>query len=72
MDNHHTGESLELLRTYYDATEAAIMQTKLKEAGIESFLHDENIMGMNPMGGIKLKVFSNDLEKATQILENKS
>lgn len=35
-------------------------QNKLAEAGIESFVHDENVLGMNPLGGVKLKVFSKD------------
>lgn len=68
MDTHHNDESIEVIGTFNDMVEAGVMQTKLKEAGIESFVHDENVMGMNPLGGVKLKVFSKDKEAARQII----
>ena len=49
--------------------EAGVAQNKLAEAGIESFVHDENVLGMNPLGGVKLKVFSKDLALAKKILQ---
>ncbi len=68
MDTHHKGESVEVIGVFNDMVEAGVMQSKLKEAGIESFVHDENVMGMNPLGGVKLKVFSKDKEAAIQIV----
>lgn len=68
MDTHHTGESVEVIGTFNDMVEAGVMQTKLKEAGIESFVHDENVLGMNPLGGVKIKVFSKDKVEAIKIL----
>lgn len=68
MDTHHKGETVEVIGTFNDIVEASVIQTKLKEVGIESFVHDENVLGMNPLGGIKLKVFSKDKEAAQKIL----
>ena len=48
--------------------EAKIMQDKLKENGIDSFLNDENVMGLDPMGGAELKIFEKDKEAAEKIL----
>lgn len=68
MDTHHKGETLEVVGTFNDMVEAGVMQTKLKEVEIESFLHDENVMGLNPLGGVKLKVFSKDKDAAKAII----
>ncbi len=68
MDTHHSGESVEVLGTFNDSVEAGAIQIKLKEAGIESFLHDENVVGLSPLGGVKVKVFSKDLQKAKELL----
>lgn len=68
MDTHHTGESVEVIGTFNDMVEASVLQSKLKEAGIESFVHDENVLGMNPLGGVKLKVFSKDKAAALTLL----
>lgn len=70
MDTHHKGETAEVVSTFNDIVEAGIAQEKLKESGIESFVHDENVLGMNPLGGVKLKVFSKDLELAKKILQD--
>lgn len=57
-----------VLSTYNDIVEANIAQEKLKANGIDSFLEDENVMGLNPLGGIELKIFSKDKEAAEKIL----
>jgi len=57
------------LHTYYDALEAALAQDKLRENGIQSFIENENVTGLNPLGGIELKVFSKDLEEAELIIK---
>lgn len=57
-----------ILHTYNDMLEAKMIQDKLKENGIESFLNDENVMGLDPMGGAELKIFEKDKEAAEKII----
>ena len=46
-----------VLQTFSDLMEAKAMQNKLDEHGITSSLTDENVLGMDPVGGIELKIF---------------
>lgn len=64
MEQDHTI----VLAIYNDIVEANLAQEKLKANGIDSFLEDENVMGLNPLGGIELKIFSKDKEAAEKIL----
>lgn len=57
-----------VLHTYTDALEAKMIQDKLKENGIESFLNDENLLGLDPVGGVELKIFEKDKEAAQKVL----
>ena len=57
-----------VLFIYNDIVEANLAQEKLKANGIDSFLEDENVMGLNPLGGLELKIFSKDKEAAEKIL----
>jgi len=57
-----------VLHIFNDPTEAALAQDKLKANGIDSFLENENPIGLNPLGGTELKIFSADKEKAEGIL----
>ncbi|HEX7905176.1 MAG TPA: DUF2007 domain-containing protein [Chitinophagaceae bacterium] len=57
-----------ILHNYTDITEAKMMQDKLKENGINSFLNDENVMGLDPVGGVELKIFEKDKEAAEKII----
>lgn len=57
-----------VIAIYNDIVEANVAQEKLKENGIDSFLENENVMGLNPLGGIELKIFSKDKETAEKIL----
>ncbi len=57
-----------ILHTYNDLVEANMALDKLKENGIEGYLEDENVMNLNPIGGVELKVFSKDKEAAEKIL----
>ena len=57
-----------ILHTYNDLQEAKMTQDKLKEKGIESYLKDENVMGLNPIGGVELRVFERDMEAAEKII----
>ena len=57
-----------ILSIYNDMVEAGLAQEKLKANGIDSFLENGNVMGLNPLGGIELKIFSKDKEAAERIL----
>ncbi|MEO7923102.1 MAG: DUF2007 domain-containing protein [Chitinophagaceae bacterium] len=67
MNTHNTDETV-ILEVFTDPVTAAIAQSKLTEAGVESFLQEENVMGLNPTGGVELKVFSHDRDKAKELL----
>lgn len=57
-----------VLQIFNDILEATLAQAKLKENGIDSFLENENPIGLNPLGGTELKIFSKEKEKAEKIL----
>ena len=61
-------DSTILLYTYSDILEANLVQEKLKAQGIDSFIEDEDVAGLNPLGGIKVKIFSKDKEAAEKII----
>jgi hypothetical protein len=63
-----TPDEIILLQTFDDALAASLAQDKLKENGIDSFLEDENVLGLNPLGGVGLKIFLKDKERAEIIL----
>lgn len=67
-----THEKTIVLHTYPDMYEAAIMQELLNESGIDSFLNDENVMGIDPVGGTELRIFEKDKEIAESILTAKN
>ena len=64
----HEKDKTITLHTYPDVTEAKMIQDKLKENGIDSFLNDENVLGMDPVAGVELKVFEKDKAKAERII----
>jgi len=58
--------------TYYDPMLAHIIRTRLEDSGIPCTV-DDNMMSVYPIysnaaGGIKVKIFEHDLEKAKAIL----
>lgn len=63
-----TQDSTVLLHTYNDILEANLIQEKLKAAGIDSYVENENVVGFNPGGGVKVKIFSKDKEAAEKII----
>ena len=63
-----TQDSTILLYTYNDTIEANLIREKLKAAGIDSFIENEDVVGFNPAGGIKVKIFSKDQEAAEKII----
>jgi hypothetical protein len=63
-----TNDKTIILHTYNDLQEAIMIQDKLKENGIESYLEDENVMGLDPVGGVELRIFEKDIEAAEKIV----
>lgn len=63
-----TQENTIILHTYNDMQEALLIQGKLKDNGIDSFLKDENILGLDPVGGVELLIFEKDKEVAEKII----
>ena len=57
-----------VLSIYNDIVEANVAQEKIKDKGIDSFPENENVVGLNPLGGIELKIFSKDKQAAEKIL----
>ncbi len=64
----HNKDEMVVLKIFNDSLAANFARNKLREEGIEFLLVDENVVGLNPLGGIELKIFSNDLKKAKKIL----
>jgi hypothetical protein len=61
------------LETYYDPILAEIIKGKLEANGISCYLADDNMSVIMPIynqaiGGVKLRVFEHDLEKAKLII----
>jgi DNA-directed RNA polymerase subunit RPC12/RpoP len=63
------------IRTFQNSFSAHIMLTKFRDAGLECYLNDEFLVTIDPVlsnaiGGIKLVVKKQDLEKAEQMLHD--
>ena len=68
-----TDDRIVTFESYYDPMLAHIVRTRLEANGIKCFIADENVLGANPLynqavGGVKLKIFEQDMEKCRQIL----
>jgi len=61
-------DTIIILHTFSEMREASFAQHKLKEKDIDSFLEEENVIGLNPLGGVELKIFFKDKEKAEKII----
>ena len=59
-----------VLQTFSDLMDAKMLQSKLMENGIESFLKDENVLGMDPVAGVELKIFEKDMEAALKVMNS--
>ena len=65
--------ALQTLKTFDHVMEAHLLKLKLEDEGINCFLKDVFLVGLDPLyasalGGIKLQVNKNDWEKALKIL----
>ena len=64
-----------ILRSFNNPVEANIVRAKLESYEIPCFLTDEHFTTLNPnfnpsTGGVKLKIFEKDVERALKILES--
>jgi hypothetical protein len=57
-----------VLHTYNSLQEATIALDQLKENGIGAYLLEENVMGLDPVGGTELRIFEKDKAAAEKIL----
>ncbi|MBI3139270.1 MAG: DUF2007 domain-containing protein [Sphingobacteriales bacterium] len=57
-----------VLHVYSEMSEAKMIQDRLAENGIVSFLNDENVLGLDPVGGVELRLFEKDMEAAEKII----
>jgi hypothetical protein len=69
-------DELTLIASFSHPFEAHLAKGKLESEGIEAYIADENIVGINWLysnlvGGVKLKVREIDREKALEILHEK-
>ena len=60
MAHNNTKEKTIVLESFSDMMDAKAMQVRLSEHGIESFLNDENVLGMDPVAGVELRIFEKD------------
>jgi Cys-tRNA synthase (O-phospho-L-seryl-tRNA:Cys-tRNA synthase) len=67
-----TRDNTIVLHSYGDMLEAKMIQDILKENGIESLLNDENVLGMDPVGGAELRVLEKDREAAERIIASRA
>ncbi|MBS1759826.1 MAG: DUF2007 domain-containing protein [Bacteroidetes bacterium] len=65
---HAHNEKTITLHVFSTPIEAQIAQEKLRESGIDSFLNDENVLGMDPVAGVELKIFEKDKAAAEKII----
>lgn len=63
-----TQDNTIILHTYNDMAEATMIHDKLEANGISSFLNDENVMGLDPVGGVELRIFEKDKDAAEKII----
>ena len=63
-----TEEKIITLYTFKDIVEATLALQKLKAKGIDSFLEDTTTSGINPLGGVELKIFLKDKNKAEKVI----
>lgn len=62
------------IKTFDNSIDTHILRVKLESEGIPCFIFDENTVSINPLynltvGGIKLKVKTEDFERAKLIIE---
>ncbi len=71
MNSNNNERTTATLHVFSDLMDAHLCKNKLAAHGIESFLQDGNVVGLNPWGGVELIVFTDNLEAAREILNSK-
>ncbi|MBO9618834.1 MAG: DUF2007 domain-containing protein [Niabella sp.] len=66
---HHNQEGTVVIKTCNNIAEALAAKELLEEGGIQAMVEDLDVMGLSPLAGIKVKVFSGDQEQARQLLQ---
>ncbi len=61
-------ENTIIYHTYADLQEATIILDKLNANGIQAYLKNENVLGLDPVGGVELRIFEKDLAEVENIL----
>ncbi len=64
-------------QTYYNQMEAEIIRTKLEANGVNCFIADESLGVLYPVynqggGGVKIKIFAQDMERCKEILADEA
>lgn len=72
-DIHFMDDKIVTLEIYYDPMLAEIIRGRLEANGIDCFIADNNMIGVNPLytqalGGIKLRVFERDVDRCNELL----
>ena len=70
MPQNKTKDKTIVLQSFSNFMDAKTLQDKLAESGIESFLNDENVLGMDPVGGVELKIFEKDKDAALKLIND--
>ena len=70
MKQDRTHDKTIVLQTFPDLVMAQVMQDKLMEKGIRSFLKDENTLAIDPVSGIELSIFEKDKEAALKMINS--
>lgn len=61
-------KELVTVKSFENSFSANLAGDKLKEFQINSFIEEQNVIGLNPLGEVELKVDVKDLKKAKEIL----
>ncbi len=61
-------ENTIVLHIYNSLQEATIALDQLKANGINAYLLEENVMGLDPVGGTELRIFEKDSAAAKAVL----
>ena len=58
-----------VVHTYQGLQEASMALDKLENSGIKGFLKNENVMGLDPVGGTEVHIFEKDMDAAVSLLK---
>lgn len=70
MSGQKTKDKTIVFQSFSNLMDAKALQQRLAESGIESFLNDENVLGMDPIAGVELKIFEKDQDAAMKLIND--